>query len=208
MKKIMIAAFGLLFTAHIALAASYTAGKDYTVINAKLPSQKTVKVVEFFNYGCPWCAHIDPAVEKWKETTPDYIDFDRISVAFEAGWDTYSKAYYFAKALDIEKKITPLLFTAIHGSNDQQYHDLSSTKAMTDFFVKHGVKRADFENGFNSASLELQAKQGLPLMRSYNVSAIPTFVVAGKYSVSLGQAKTPESLMKTVDYLIQLAHKS
>ncbi|MSP52836.1 MAG: thiol:disulfide interchange protein DsbA/DsbL [Gammaproteobacteria bacterium] len=190
-------------------AETFVAGKDYTVINADAPKQNPVQVIEFFNYGCPWCAFIDPTVEKWIQHKPRNVEFKRVPLAFESGWGTYAKAYYLAKALKIENKITPLLFTAIHGSDNTQNNDLSSTAAITDFFVKQGVKQSAVENAMNSASpsMTLQLQEGPRMMKQYSITTMPTFMVGEKYRVGLDQAKTPERLMEIVDYLVKLDNK-
>lgn len=208
MKK-LLAIFILVtlpFLFSTSFAETFMAGKDYTIINADAPTQKPVQVIEFFNYGCPWCAYIDPTVEKWLKTKPHNVEFNRVPLAFESGWDTYAKAYYLAKALKIENKITPLLFTAIHGSDDTKNNDLTSTAAITDFFVKQGVKQSVVENAMNNASpsMALQLQEGPRLMKQYNVNTMPTFLIGEKYKVGLEQAKSPERLMAIVNYLVKL----
>jgi thiol:disulfide interchange protein DsbA len=197
-------------------ADKFVAGKDYSVLSAQTISKLNVtpapkgkiSVIEFFNYGCPACAYAEPEVEKWLKTKPDDVDFQRMPVAFEQGWDTYAKAYYIAKHLGIEAKITPVLFVAIHGKNDRQYHDLSSTDAMINFFVQQGVKKSVAENAFSSASaatLDLQIKQNLQTMQAYQVFGTPTFVVANKYTVGLQQAKSTARFVEILRYLISKA---
>ena len=218
MKKSLILLAALTLCANLVFATPFKAGTDYTVLTpatiAKLgvvaaPKSK-VKVIEFFNYGCPACAYAEPGVEQWLTTKPAYIDFVRLPVAFEKGWDTYAKAYYVAKALGIERKITPLLFTAIHGKQDKQYHDLSSQQAITDFFIQQGVAPSVAHNAFSDASaatLDTTIKQNLALMARYQVMGTPTFVVADKYTVSLQQGKSPQRFMQIVAYLAALAHR-
>lgn len=212
MKKLFLLAISFLLTISICSAATFKAGTDYTVLTAAqiakvnpAPTAKgKVKVIEFFNYGCPACAYAEPAIEQWLKTKPRYVEFTRLPVAFEQGWDTYAKAYYVAKALGIEDKITPNLFYAIHGKDDRQYHDLSSTKAIINFFVQQGVKPDVAKNAFtgsSAATLELQIKQNLTTMANYGVYGTPTFVVGDKYTVSLSQAKSTKRFMQIVDYL-------
>lgn len=217
MKKILIVLTALLLCANFIYAASFKAGTDYTILTpatiAKLgviaaPKGK-VKVIEFFNYGCPACAFAEPAVEKWLNLKPAYVDFVRMPVVFEKGWDTYAKAYYVAVALGIEHKITPILFTTIHGNKDNQYHDLSSQSAIVDFFIKQGVKPEMAKNAFSGASaatLETRISQNLTLMTKYQVMGTPTFVIGDHYTVSLQQGKSAARFMQIVAYLVGLEH--
>lgn len=217
MKKILVLLGAFFLCANFAFAVSFKAGSDYTVLTpatiAKLgvtPAPKgKIKVIEFFNYGCPACAFAEPAVEKWLTTKPAYVDFMRLPVAFEKGWDTYAKAYYVAKALGIERKITPALFAAIHGTHDTKYHDLSSQQAIVDFFIHQGVQPNTANNAFSGASaatLETKINQNLAVMARYQVMGTPTFVIADKYTVSLQQGKTAARFMQIVAYLISLEH--
>lgn len=208
MKKLHFLLFSFLFAFSVVKADTFVAGKDYTVIDDKLPQQKKVVVLEFFNYGCPWCASIETAVEAWQKTLPTYVSFDRVPLTFEDGWKAYAKAYYFAKSQGIEGKITPKLFIAIHGKDNKEANDLSSPDALVNFFVANGVKKSVAEAAFIQGSpvLDAQVDYTQVQMDQYKVYAIPTFVIADKYKVDLSQGKKPERLMKIVSYLTDLAH--
>lgn len=209
MKKLLLSTIGLLLISQTLFAAPFTVGKDYHIIDPKAPPQKQVQVIEFFNYGCPGCNFIEPSVSAWLKTKPTYIIFSRIPLTFEPGWETYAKAYYLAKTLGIEKDITPALFKTIHGKNGKEYHDLSSTQAMTHFFVQHGVPRDVAMAAFagNNVTLTLQLKQGPTLMRKYGVMQTPSFVIGKKYRVGMSDAQSPQRLMQIVTFLVGKAHK-
>ena len=116
-----------------------------------------VKVIEFFSYGCSWCYKLEPNIQKWLKTKPKDVEFIRVPVSFNQQWEIYAKAYYTADALGVAKDVTADLFDALQNKKS----DLSSEKAMADFFVKHGVSKEDFENAFiYSPSMDLQVKGG------------------------------------------------
>ena len=189
---------------------TFVPGTDYTIIDAKAQPQKAVSVIEFFNYGCPWCSLLNPTLEAWLKAKPAYVQFSRIPLAFEEGWDSYAKAYYIAVALDIESRITPALFLAIHGNDNRQNNDFTAPQTLIDFFVAHGADRATVTPLFKSANptIDAQVKNGQAMMRVYNVYEMPAFIVADKYRVSLGQAKTPDRLIAILKYLVTRAHQS
>ena len=218
MKKRALLLITLLLIGNLAMAEKFTAGKDYHFIKEvkttilatpNTTAKNKVQVIEFFSYGCPWCNFAEASVATWEKNKPSYIEFSRIPLAFEKGWDTYAQAYYLAEALGVEKKITPALFLAIHGKDGLQNNDLSSPNKVIKFFVKHGVKRSIAETAFNSnsASLQAQLQQGPAAMKKYSVWAIPAFVIAGKYRVSMADAKKAPRLMKIVSYLAAKVHK-
>jgi thiol:disulfide interchange protein DsbA len=211
MKKYIAAFLVLLLSTGFAYADNFVVGTDYTVLSTTASMQKNVEVIELFNYGCPWCDYIETAVEAWQAKLPSNVYFHRVPLTFEQGWDTYAKAYYFAVALGIEPKITPLLFVAIHGKDDTQNNDLSDPATMVQFFVSQGVPQSLAQSAFSdtSPSMIVSLQEGPTLMKKYGINSIPTFIIIGKntYKVTLGQgqAKSPQALMNAVNYLISLA---
>ena len=51
--------------------------------NVSDPSK--VEVREFFSYACPHCYSLEPAVDKWLESKPEFIDYVRTPVLFLTG---------------------------------------------------------------------------------------------------------------------------
>lgn len=199
-------------TAVSAPLVSFQEGKDYLVISPIGKPQLHANVVEFFNYGCPACYHLEPELQVWLTTKPKNITFARLPVVFHPDWDVYSKAFYVAQALGIEKKMTPLLFNAIH----KQREDLGNEKALAAFFVKNGVPLIDFENLYNfTPGIYGELNRADEMMRTYLIDPvlmqqynwipqIPAFIINGKYltSISLvnGDAK---KLFQIIDYLVK-----
>ena len=207
MKKTSLFFLVLLFVSQISFAAIFIAGKDYHIIDKKIPVHKQVTVLEFFNYGCPGCNFTEPEIEAWLKNKPTYVDFKRVPLTFETGWASYAKAYYIAEALGIEKKVTPALFLKIHGQDGRQYHDMSSDKAITNFLVAHGAKRNLVVASLNSSSMDAQLQHGVDLMKQYGVMETPTFVIANKYRVSMSDAHSPKRFVAIMAYLVKKTHQ-
>lgn len=165
----------------------------------KIPENKIV-VVEFFSYGCPSCFNLEPTLEKWLKTKPADVEFKRIPVAFEQGWDMYSKAYYTADALGILPKISPALFNAVQRKGE----DLTSLQAMQQFFMANGVSKKDFKNTFiYSPGIDMALQRSKNLMTAYQINDIPTIVVNGKYYTTIELAKgNDQRMMQIVSFLI------
>ena len=189
----------------------FVQGKDYQIIQAAtapaspLPAGK-IQVIEFFNYGCPACNHFEPALEKWLANgKPKDVAFERVPVVFHPEWDILARAYYVAKDLGVEGKITPVIFDAIH----QQGLDLSTQAALAKFFEKNGVKEQDFNSAFQfSPGIDAQMMRGENLMGVYQVFEIPTLVINGKYKTNLGMAGGDgQRMVQIADYLIAKARQ-
>ncbi len=190
-------------------AAAFVAGKDYKVIQSAtapaspLPKDK-IQVIEFFSYGCPACNHFEPTLEKWLVNKPKDVAFERVPVVFHQTWDILARAYYVAKDLGVEGKITPAIFKAIH----QQGMDLSTADALAKFFAQYGVKEQDFNSALQfSPGIDAQMMRGDNLMGVYQVFEIPTLVINGQYRTNLAMAGGSERMVRLADYLIAKARQ-
>ena len=206
MRRIGFLSFILVLIPALVFAApkaNFVEGTDYQVLS-DVPvahNNKQVEVVEFFSFGCPWCYRLEPSIDQWVKTKPKNVEFKRVPAVFQPGWQIYAKAYYTAVALGVEDKIVPKLFAAVQDNGQK----LSTEEDMAEFFVKHGVKKEDFESAFSfSPSIDLKMNQGDKLMREYKIFQIPTIVVDGKYYTNSQMAKgDSQRLLDTVDYLIK-----
>lgn len=182
--------------------AAFQAGKDYQVLSSspvKNPENK-IMVMEFYSYGCPWCFHVEPQLETWLAKKPNDIEFERIPVVFEQGWDTLAKIYYTTKTLGVSEKFMLPIFKAIQ-ENGQNLTDMD---ILTQFFAAHGISEQDFDSAFNfSPGIDAQMMRGDKLMKQFGIYAVPSFVINGKYVTSMGMANGDTTrLFKIVNYLI------
>lgn len=163
-----------------------------------------VQVIEFFNYPCPWCAHIDPVLQAWLNVKPKNLSFIRVPVVFYPQWEIYSKVYYLIESLAATHHIQNT--APIHGA----FFDLVSQNlaigqdlpAIYAFFVQQGLAQPNTEVAF-IAKLNAMDPHA-DLFFTYRIKAIPTFVVQGKkgiYSTNISQAGSSENVFKVVDYL-------
>jgi len=201
----MLVALPLLAGAAQANNQEFVLGKDYQIIQATtapatpLPAGK-IQVLEFFSYGCPWCFRFEPVLEQWLKTKPKDVEFDRVPVVFEQGWDTLAKAYYTAKGLGVADKMTPVIFDALQ----VQGQDLINQDNLAKLFAQNGVSESDFNSAFNfSPGIDAQMMRGENLMGVYRVFEIPTLVIHGKYRVNMGMVKgDSDRMIQIANYLI------
>lgn len=182
-------------------AETFVEGKDYVRLPQTSVEVSTKKsVIEFFSYGCPWCYKLEPTISAWRKTLPKSVEFTRVPVVFERGWDVYAKAYYTAKTLNLLDKMTPKLFDAIQEKNQR----LNTNSQMTAFFIKEGVSKDIAENAFgDSPAIHAQVKKGMLLMHRFGITSVPTLVVNQTYRVDLQLAKgSDKRLMKIISYLL------
>lgn len=201
MLKKLIAVFFLLPT--MVLAASFVEGKDYQVVSTQVPLNNKNKIPiieEFFSYGCPSCYKIEGSLDAWVSKMGNTLQFDRIPVVFKPSWEFYAKAYYTAKTLALSEKMNSLLFKTIHDDKNL----LDSKQAMINFFVAQGVDKEIAKSAFESSpTIDMYVQNGTSLMGTYQINAVPAFVVNNKYKTDLQMAGNQERLFEILTYLMQ-----
>ncbi len=195
----------LFFIAVTSFAQTFEEGKNYEVISktntmALSQSSHKVSVVEFFSYGCPWCFRLEPALVKWIENNKDKIEFSRVPVVFEQGWETFAKAYYIVKALKLEQKLTEPLFEAV------QKKQINSEDDLKKFLLQHGVNEKTYNSAANSPVVDNDTRQAVQAMSDYKIEYVPTIIVAGKYKTHIGLVDGDnEKFMDLISYLVKKA---
>lgn len=189
------------------LADDFIAGKDYVILHDQAPSKtaaKSIEVLEFFSYGCPWCYKLEAPMHQWLSQHPN-VHLVQSPVVFHQEWELYAKAFYTAKVLNLEEKLSPKLFATIQ--DDQQ--PLNTPKAMIDFFVAQGVQKSTAQSAFsNSPTIDLKIKAGMKLMAQYRIQAVPAVVVQGKYKTDLQMAQSLDRFFLLLDFLASKAANS
>jgi len=189
----------------LAAAADYQQGKDYTAVQnaAANPDPKTIKVEEFFWYGCPHCYALEPSLEKWVARLPKTVTFVRVPNTL--GRDVgvlHSKTFYAAESMNILDKVHKPIFDALHADPGS----LVSADAMAGFVSKTaGVPAAAFTETLNSFFVDNEVRQAQQQGQDYGVSGTPTLVVDGRWLVSAKQP--PEDMLKVADFLIDKIRK-
>jgi thiol:disulfide interchange protein DsbA len=195
-----LAAIGLFATALPALAALQE-GVDYRALQPARPEPSTaapgkIEVVEFFSYACPHCNEFYPKLNAWLARQPKDVTLRRVPVGFERPpWVSLERAYYALQATGDLAKLDGALFHAIH----EQHQLLFDEKALADWVGKNGGSADQFASAYTSFGVNNQTDQADQMAMDYEIDAVPTLVVAGKY-VPLGDEHT--EILKNADQLI------
>ncbi len=203
-------ALALIAAAPVALAQSpadgLVEGRDYTLIDPPQPTadKSKVEVLEVFGYWCIHCAHLDPALQKWKKDLPADVDFRYVPAIFQGGVDEFfARAFYTAETMGVLDKTHSEMFTA--AAVDRK---IQSPDAILDFYADQGIDREQFEATMNSFTVNAKVarvKQSLP---RYAIEGTPTIIVNGKYKAMARGGGTMDDLMATVDKLIARERKA
>ncbi|HEY2676156.1 MAG TPA: thiol:disulfide interchange protein DsbA/DsbL [Steroidobacteraceae bacterium] len=201
-------------------AASAASGSwpegSYTKI---VPAQPTdvptgqVEVLEFFWYACPHCYALEPTIVAWNKTKAAYITFARVPVLWEDGHRALARLYYTLVAMDKQDQVHQDIFKEIQSNNDplissgDPSNAAAAERMQLAFIRKLGLSDADFERNYHSLGVDTAMQRADQLVQRYRITAVPTFVVNGKYVADVSTAGTPERLVALINDLAAQEHK-
>jgi len=204
----------ILAIASVAAQAQLTAGKDYQVITPPQPTPpgKNVEVIEFFWYGCPHCAELQPALKEWLKKKPADVSFRSNPAAFNDGWTQLARTYYAIEVIGEQEKLHGEVFNAIHKSKKLDPKALA--KDPKSLFAWVGTQKVDvkkFTDAYNSFSVVSKTQRTIDTTAAYGVSGTPSVAIDGRYLIAphMVPAKAGAvdyaTFFKNVDQLIAMA---
>jgi len=179
-------------------------GKNYTlVLNPQPPAANgRVEVTEVFWYGCGHCYALDPTLESWKLSKPDYIDFVRVPVIWGPVHRQHARIFYTLQALgrlDLHSKV----FDTIHqqGNMLAARTDEEARALHLAFFKDHGVTEKAFNDAYDSPTVAANLERAEQLTKSLSIGSVPTMIVNGRYSTGVSLAGGASELITLVNDL-------
>ena len=184
-------------------SAQLVEGKNYIRLANPQPVEtgNKIEVVEFFSYGCPHCAALEPYLDKWLETLPPDVAFRRVPVMFHSDWVQLAKVYYTLDAMGQAAKLSPEVFKAIH----QQSVNLSDKNKFFEWAASKGLDKKKVEEVFSSFGVDGKVKRAMQLAQEYRVEGVPTVIVDGKFMTSSDRVGTHASLPPAINELVAKA---
>ncbi len=191
--------YGMVYTTGLT-EGEFTEGEHYVLLKdpVEADSGETIEVIEFFSYGCIHCFNFDPQIVDWVEDgLPPGVNFRRQPVSFSPSWALLGQAYLTLADLGVLDQNHMRIFKAIHEQNRQ----FLSIEEMAEFVDGKGVSAEEFTRAFNSSAIRRSAGQMERMQLRYEVQAVPTIVVAGKYVI---KSDVPRKIaLDVVDHLLE-----
>jgi thiol:disulfide interchange protein DsbA len=187
-----------------AAAQGLQEGTNYVRLKNPLPveSGDKIEVLEFFSYGCPHCADLDPVLAQWQKTLPADVSFRRVPVGFgRESWDNLGKVFYTLEALGVEQKLAPEVFAAIH----RNQANLSLPKAFFDWAAGKGLDRKKVEDMYNSFAIAGKMNKANQAAKAYQVQSVPLVIVDGKFMTASDKVGSHENLPSAINALVAKA---
>lgn len=198
MKKIITFVL-LLLVSNTACSEQFSAGFEYRNIKPQPTSNPNhVEVIEFFWYGCPHCFHFEPDLKRWLADKPANVDFIRIPAPLNKSWELHTKAFYALELMGMQEKLHEKIFEAIHMKRMRLFDE----KSLTDYLVKLGVDREQFEKNMKSFTVNGKLNKARKMMKDYEVRGVPQIAINGKYITSGSMAGNYKNMIKVINFLI------
>lgn len=193
----LIAALGF----QSAMADNWVAGQHYFELDnpVRTNDASKVEVTELFWYGCPHCFRLEPAVEAWKGTISEDVDFQQVPVVFGRSWEPHARAYWVAAATGVLEQTHQPFFNAIHLDGKRMVRE-GELKA---FFAPYGVTEEQFDQNYRGFATESRLKQTEARVNAYGITGVPAFIVNGKYRVNESSAGGQQALFDLINYLVE-----
>ena len=184
-------------------AAQLTEGKNYFRLKSpvQVESGKKIEVIEFFSYGCPHCAELEPYLDAWLAKVPADVQFRRVPVMFQERWFNLGKIYYTLDAMGEDAKLSPEVFTAIHGKNVSLWND----KTFFDWAASKGLDRKKVEDVYTSFAISGKMNRAKQQAQTFDIQSVPTVVVDGKFVTGSDKVGSHAQLPAAIDELVAKA---
>jgi len=175
-----------------------------------------VEVVEGFWYGCGHCFALEPRLESWAKSKPDWIVLTRTPVIWNEVTREDARVYFTIESLGLLDKLHAEVFRQIHVTKepltiirDGRAVDKAATeKAVRAFLTARGVSADDFARVYRSFSVENKLRQAENLSRRYLLDHTPMFVVHGKYLTDAEMAGGVDQLFQVINDLAAREHEA
>ncbi|MFW8566104.1 thiol:disulfide interchange protein DsbA/DsbL [Orrella sp. 11846] len=177
-----------------------SAQQTYVNVNPPQPTDPDkIEVLEFFSYGCPHCAVLDPMVTEWRKTLSSDVSFQHVPVAFNAGMKPAQQLYFALEAIgrdDLHAKV----FEAIH----QQGKRLFKEEDIVAWVENQGVDKAQFQAAMKSFGVDSKMKRADQLVEGYGIRGTPSIAVGGRFLTSPAEAGGYQETIDVANELLKM----
>jgi len=159
-----------------------------------------VEVIEYLWLGCPHCYDLQPTLNQWEKTMPDYVHFVREAPPLNESWENQSRGLYAARLLNKEDEFVKAMFEMIHEKNQP----MRTKENISKLAGSLGMNTEFFLNTMDSHTVNNMVKAALDMAMSSELTAVPTLIVNGKYRVSFSISGGYEGILRALNELIKI----
>ena len=174
-------------------------GRDYTLVEkTRRIRGERIELIEFFSYACVHCYRLEAILKDWIPNQKDKIEFVQIPAVMSNYWSILGKHYFTLKRLKKLDRHHIGIFNSIHSSG----RIFDSEEKLFDFVKTTNIEFDSYEKIFRSIEVKSDIQRANQMARRLKISAVPTFVVQGKYIVTTGRDVGLRRAKQVVEFLI------
>ena len=179
---------------------------DYRVLSRTqpVPRGNRIEVIEFFFYPCPYCNELAPEVERWQKILPPDVVFRRSPVVRHDSWVPLAKIYFALETLGEVARLHLAVYQSFHTDHLQ----INREPVVETWAAKNSLDGAKFMASYRSAEVQLKVDLARKMTLDYEVQAMPSFVVDGRYITSTSMTSNVPQVLSVVDALIRFARRN
>jgi protein dithiol oxidoreductase (disulfide-forming) len=203
----IVAALAMSATLAMSTHAQPAGNRDVVKLNQPQPVENDgkIEVLEFFAYGCPHCAALEPKLEAWAKKLPPDVKIKRVPGAAPIRGIDSAPIFYTLEAMGLQEKLQQKIFDAANVQNVI----LGNPATLNSWLEKQGVDLTKYAEVQKSFSIQNKIARAKKMSSDYQIDSVPTVVVNGRFAATTPQGPSgPDQLFVNVDKLIAEARPS
>jgi thiol:disulfide interchange protein DsbA len=199
MTKIISALALLLAFALPVTGQEYEQGINYFPLKIPQPvhTGDKIEVLELFWYRCPHCFELEPYLNKWLKSKPDFIEYVRLPAVLNRSWAFDARVFYTFVALGLVDSLHEAYFEAIHTDRKR----IVTVEQLADWVADKGQDPQQILDTFNSFGVDSMVAHAADMSSRYETDGVPTIIVDGKYRTKVSMAGGHNELIDLMNYL-------
>ncbi len=177
----------------------YEQGINYFPLKIPQPvhTGDKVEVLELFWYRCPHCFELEPYLNKWLKSKPDFIEYVRLPAVLNRSWAFDARVFYTFVALGLVDSLHEAYFDAIHTDRKR----IITVEQLADWVADKGQDPQQILDTFNSFGVDSLVAHAADMSGRYETDGVPTIIVDGKYRTKVSLAGGHNELIDLMNYL-------
>lgn len=162
---------------------------------AVVPEDGPIRVTEFFSYGCPACATLEPKLQEWVAGLPEDVAFEITPFVGNPAWDVFARGYFAMRDRGLVEANHTRLFEAI----SERGVNLATPERFAEFVAADDSEA--FARAMSGLRVERAMQRADQRARTLGIASVPTLVVDGRFVV-IGQGASIDAL-RVAEMLIE-----